>query len=396
MLASLKEKKPAQKAILTDNTTDPKSQPCYNLVKQSPEDFQEKVQEFFDSYPEKLADLESSISEDKVRKKYKARRWSGHSYGVNLITHSAYLFQSYHFSYGVEGKLIRPSKATLAKELGICIRTLDKALKILREMGVISWKSGKRTWETNTYYLADAYKSTPMRKPEGFIHPRHLWLKIQYLIKKQKLKEFTRTLYEHIILGDIADYLLRRNKYIRTSQEESGKNNLKSSKDPPKPREKPPNWHLLKNLNLNFKDQWVLSRYSEHILRLAIDDLSAYKSWNKDVENTAAFLVSRCKEHKKKTESKNEKSDPSDIKEWLTSYFKSRRNRFVFVSEKNQIDLATIDFRPFIQLLWHKQDIKKSILKIYQKVQGTWVDKVFDFRRPNLSEAIETYLERSI
>ncbi|MCB1115642.1 MAG: hypothetical protein KDK71_04145, partial [Chlamydiia bacterium] len=145
MLASLKEKKPAQKAILTDNTTDPKSQPCYNLVKQSPEDFQEKVQEFFDSYPEKLADLESSISEDKVRKKYKARRWSGHSYGVNLITHSAYLFQSYHFSYGVEGKLIRPSKKTLAKELGICIRTLDKALKILKEMEVISWKSGKQT-----------------------------------------------------------------------------------------------------------------------------------------------------------------------------------------------------------------------------------------------------------
>ena len=38
MLASLTEKKPAQKAISTDNTTDLKSQPCYNLVKQTSED----------------------------------------------------------------------------------------------------------------------------------------------------------------------------------------------------------------------------------------------------------------------------------------------------------------------------------------------------------------------
>lgn len=353
---------------------------------------------YFQNHSKKIAELEKLISDDlslKKQNRYKDRRWIGHSYGINLITHTAYLFQAYHFSYGVEGKPIRPSKATLAKEIGTCVRTLDKALKILEDMGVISWKSGRQTWETNTYYLTDAYKTTPMRKPQDFKHPRHLWLKQQYLIKKQRLKEFTRTLYEHL-LGDIADHLLCRNKNIRTSQKRGGENFIKSSKDPPKTYKKPPSWHILIDLKLKFKDQWILSRYSEHLLRAAIDDLHAYQSWGKTVENIAAFLMSRCKEHENKKCTRTQKAKPIDIKKWLTSYFKSARNRFLFINDINQIDKATNESRPFIQLLWHKQDIQKSVLKIYQKVQGSWVDKVFNFDRPNLAEAIESYLENLI
>ena len=382
----------------TDNTSLFKIQTCYQLVKQLPDNFHEKIHDYFQNHPEKLTELEKQVSDDvpiKKQKRYKKRRWIGHSYGINLITHTAYLFQAYHFAYGVEGKPIRPSKATLAKEIGICVRTLDKALKILEDMGVISWKSGRQTWETNTYYLADAYKFTPMRKPKDFKHPRHLWLKQQYLIKKQKLKEFTRTLYEHL-LGDIADHLLCKNKNIRTSQERSGKNVFNSAKDPPKSRKMPPNWHLLKDLKLNFKDQWVLSRYSERLLRSAINDLCAYKAWGKSVDNVAAFLMSRCKENEKQNETQKSKAYPSNVKEWLTNYFKSRRSRFVFVSHINQVNLATDDSRPFIQLLWNKQDIQKSVLKVYQKVQGTWIDKVFNFGRPNLAESIESYLENSL
>ncbi|MCB9093240.1 MAG: hypothetical protein H6620_11840 [Halobacteriovoraceae bacterium] len=377
----------------------------YNLRQVSPEEkpisIEEKVLEYFEKHPEKLKSLEKS-EEDyiaslplKKRKRYKARRWVGHSYGVTLIVHTAYIFQAYHFAYGVEGKPINPSKATLAEEIGICIRTLDKALKILRAMRVISWKSGKQTWETNTYYLADAYKSTPMRKPEGFKHPYHLWIKQHYLINKQKLKEFTRVLFEHS-LGDIADHLLRRKKKVRTSSEEEGRNAFKSAKDPPTPRKKPPNWHFLKDLKLDFKDQWVLSRYSECVLRQAIDDLSSYKSWGKKVDNVPAFLISRCKGHLEKNEPIKQKTTPTNIREWLSSYFKSRRNRFVFIRDRNQINLATSDSRPFIQLMWHKHDIQKSILKVYQKVQGIWIDKVFDFRRPDLAEAVEAYLECSV
>ena len=262
-------------------------------------------------------------------------------------------------------------------------------------MEVISWKSGKKTWETNTYYLADVYKSTPMRKPQGFKHPKHLWLKQQYLIKKQKLKEFTRTLFEHL-LGDIADYLLRKNKNIRTSSKKECRNNFKSSKDPPKSTKFPTNWHILKDLSLNFKDQWILSRHSEHLLRAAINDLRFYQSLNKKVKNVAAFLMSRCHEHGRQVKSQKKNINTINIKEWLSSYFKSRRTRFLFIYESQQLDRTKNESRPIIHLLWHKQEIQKSILKVYQKVQGVWIDKVFKFDRPNLIEAIGSYLEDSI
>jgi hypothetical protein len=383
----------AQKANSTHNTS-------YNLRQvlsdQENSNLEKKVTEYFHNYPERLKSLENSVEDHvgffKKQKKYKQRRWSGHSYGINLILHTAYLFQDYHFSYGVEGKPTYASKETLSKELGICIRTLDKALKILRDMGVIYWKSGKKTWETNTYYLADVYKSTPMRKPQGFKHPKHLWLKQQYLIKKQKLKEFTRTLFEHL-LGDIADYLLRKNKKIRTSFEKRVENDFKSSKDPPKSTKLPPNWHLLKDLNLNFKDQWILSRYSEHLLRAAIDDLRFYQSLDKKVNNIAAFLMSRCQEHDRQVKPQK---NTNNIKKWLSSYFKSRRTRFLFISESQQLDRTKNESRPIIHLLWHKQEIQKSILRVYQKIQGAWIDKVFNFDRPNLTEAIESYLEDSL
>ena len=386
----------AQKHNSTHNTS-------YNLRQvhsdQKNSNLEKKVTEYFKNHPERLKSLENSAEDHvwsfKKQKKYKQRRWSGHSYGINLILHTAYLFQGYHFAYGVEGKPTYASKETLAKELGICIRTLDKALKILRDMEVISWKSGKKTWETNTYYLADVYKSTPMRKPQGFRHPKHLWLKQQYLIKKQKLKEFTRTLFEHL-LGDIADHLLRKNKNIRTSSKKECKNNFKSSKDPPKSTKFPTNWHILKDLSLNFKDQWILSRHSEHLLRAATDDLRFYQSLNKKVKNVAAFLMSRCYEHARQVKSQKKNINTINIKEWLSSYFKSRRTRFLFIYESQQLDRTKNESRPIIHLLWHKQEIQKSILKVYQKVQGVWIDKVFKFDRPNLIEAIESYLEDSL
>lgn len=404
MLAFPEKIFPALKAISTNITSEPKSQLSYLLTKKNPQeealDLEKKIYDYFVNHPEKLKTLDEcnpkcDLKLNKKKKRYKKRRWDGHSYGVKLVTHTAYLLQGYHFAYGAEGKLINPSKGRLAEELGICIRTLDKALKILEDMEVVSWKSGKQTWETNIYYLADAYKSTPMRKPEDFKHPRHIFLKISYLIAKQKLKEFTRTLFEYLSTN-IADHLLRKNKKLRTSQKEGGKSAIKSAKDPPRPRKMPPHWHILKDLKLNFKDQWVLSRYSELALRSAINDLRSYESWDKKVENTSAFLISRCKDHKRKKLDQDKNQDTKSIKEWLTDYFKSRKVRFVFVNDRNQVDPKTSESRPFIQLLLHKQDIQRSVLKVYQKVQGAWIDKIFNFDRPDLTEAVESYLENSI
>lgn len=364
-------------------------------------DLEEKTKEYSLANALAAKELEDSYNEYleslpfKKRKRYKARRWKGHSYGSRLIVHVGYLLQCYHFAFGLENKPINPSKETLAKQVGICVRTLDKALAALKVMSIIDWISGKKFWETNIYIISDAYRIRPMRRPKDFKVPKFLWLKMQYLIKKQKLKEFTKTIFEHL-LGDIADHLLRRNKFLRTSQKESSESFLKTALDPPKTRKKPPNWQLLKHLKLSFKDQWVLSRYSEAVLRQALDDLSKYHSWGNTVNNTAAFLMAQCQTHQKQRKAKCENINPTSIKEWLISYFKARQQRFIFINKESQIDPATSEPRPFIQLLWHKEDLKRSVLKVYQKIQGQWIDKVFTFDRPNLMEAIETYLENSL
>ncbi len=117
--------------------------------------------------------------------------------------------------------------------------------------------------------------------------------------------------------------------------------------------------NTLKQFNLNFKDQHVLGRYSEALLRAAIDDLNAYRSWDKEVYNIAAFLMGRCKAHQKNSKVREQKAIPSNIKEWLTGYFKARKRKFVFISKGNQVDQSTNESRPFIQLLWHKHDIHR-------------------------------------
>ncbi len=377
------------------------AKPQYYLVKEGEQDLYEKIAEFCAKNPNLQEALEKSESDYfktlnvKQRKKYKKRRWRGHSYGVRLIIHVAYLLQVYYFAFGLEGKPVNPSKAVLAKQVGICERTLDKALKVLKAMGFLTWKSGKKTYETNIYYIADCYKTTPLRRPEDFEIPRKLWLKQQYLIKKQKFKEFTRTLYEHS-LRDIADHLRCREKLERTSFERMIKNSFKASKDPPKKRKRPILGHLLKEFSFSFKDQAILSCYGESVLRAAIDDLRAYESWVKVINNKAALLVSRCKVHKEKLKAKEKAATPEDVKNWIVNYFKSHSGKLNFISSKDELDLATTEVKPFIDLKFHKEEFKKSVLKVFQKVHGTWIDKIFTFDRPDLVEAIENYLENSL
>ena len=363
----------------------------YHLVKQDEQNLYDKIVDYCIKNPSIQEDLEKSEAEYidnlsfKERKKYKKRRWKGHSYGIHLILHVAYLLQSYHFAYGVEGKLINPSKATLAKEVGICIRTLDKALKILKVMGVISWKSGKKTWETNTYYLADCYKTTPMRKPADFKHPKHLWLKQQYLIKKQKLKEFTRTLYEHLC-GDIADHLLRRHKIIRTSLEKK----KKFGSDPPKKRGSPILWHILKPFKFSYKDQAILSSFGEATLRAAINDLQTYVSWGKQAYNVPAFLVSRCKDHRKNSGAKFSNEPPENILKWLKQQIIGKSHIKIIQSEE-QVD-RTDNESTFVKVLIHKNNPLKSLIFFWKKINGYWIDKRVPLKHEHLKEVIVDFI----
>ena len=75
---------------------------------------------------------------------------------------------------------------------------------------------------------------------------------------------------------------------------------------------------------------------------------------------------------------------------------KSLSGKLNFISSKDELDLATTEVKPFIDLKFHKEEFKKSVLKVFQKVHGTWIDKIFTFDRPDLVEAIESYLENSL
>ena len=124
--------------------------------------------------------------------------------------------------------------------------------------------------------------------------------------------------------------------------------------------------------------------------------MTAYLDWGKTISNKAAFLMSRCKFHKEAATVNKKLEEPKDIKSWLMSYFKTNKSKFKFINTDSDLDLATSEAKPFINLKFHKDDLKKSVLKVFQKVQGSWVDKVFSFDRPNLAEAIENYLENSL
>ena len=382
----------------------PCQQSTHNLVKEDdPDPITEKIYDHFEENPEQLEQFEKGAEKEeqeyfdnlnfKQKAKYKKRRWAGHGYGIKPVLHLAYLFQGYYLSYGVEGKRINPSKKRLARELGTCIRTLDKALKILKLLGIIDWVSGKKTWETNTYFLADCYKTTPMRRPDDFDYPKHLWWKIKRHIKIKKLKNFTRVLYEHF-LKDIADHLFHKSKYIRTSIEKESKKSVKASKDPPPKRKKPPNWQLLKELGLSFKDQWVIGRYSEALLRSAIDDYNFYKKQGKEIVNIPAFLISRCKAHKQSFEEKQEAykdCTPDEALGWIKAYLTSMKSKLKFISSLKEMDRSAKVKKPQVLLRISKDSPTKSIFGIFHKVEGQWLDKEFTFNRPDFKRVVFDY-----
>ena len=180
----------------------------------------EKITKHFLENPEKLIELEKSEQEHfenlsaKKKAKYKKRRWSGQGYGHRVVRDLAYLLQGYYFAYGIEGRKINPARRTLAKELGVCVRTLDKAKSILKDMGLIDWVSGKKTWEPNTYILSNYLMTTPISHPgEEYRHPAHIYHKLMIQEKTKGFKAFWTLIREHRLI-DIAHHLLRRSKII--------------------------------------------------------------------------------------------------------------------------------------------------------------------------------------
>ena len=346
-----------------------------------------------------LRSILSKVFSKPRKSKYKARRkfynCTKKCYEDNPEYHLAYLMQEYNIAYDGD---IFPAIQRLAEELQVSKRIIDRTLKNLKSAEDLYVQSGKKNWTTNQYSVPIKYQKTPLIAPPDYIRPKILHWILSRKFSKAKCPKLKRWIGKHFRRQkkQFAHYSFQEVKNLRTSIENVIKNSFKTSKDPPKKRKRPILGHLLKEFSFSFKDQAILSCYGESVLRAAIDDLRAYEAWGKVIYNKAALLVSRCKVRKEKFKAKEKAAAPEDIKNWIVNYLKSLSGKLNFISSKDELDLATSEVKPFIDLKFHKEEFKKSVLKVFQKVNGTWIDKIFYFDRPDLVEAIESYLENSL
>ncbi len=345
-----------------------------------------------------LRSILSKVFPKPRKSKYKARRkfynCTKKCYEDSPEYHLAYLMQEYNIAYDGD---IFPAIQRLAEELQVSKRIIDRTLKNLKAEEDLYVQSGKKTWTANQYSVPIKYQKNPLIAPPDYIRPKMLHWILSRKFSKAKCPKLKRWIGKHFRRQKLqfAHYSFQEIKKLRTSIENRIKKSFKGSKDPPRKRKRLSCWHLLKEFSLSFKDQAILSCYGESVLRAAIDDLRSYEAWGKVINNKAALLVSRCKVHKEKLKAKEKAAAPEDIKNWLINYLKSHKSKLNFISSQSELDLATTETKPFIDLKVHKEEFKKSVLKVFQKVHGTWIDKIFRFDRPDLVEAIESYLENS-
>ena len=181
-------------------------------------------------------------------------------------------------------------------------------------------------------------------------------------------------------------------KQIRTCLPNYSKKNFKKSKDPPRSRSKPLLWKLLKEFKFTKKDNFILSSYGEASLRAALEDYKFYLSLRKRIDNPVAFLISRCKYHRKKLTLEPQKT--------LEQKFKEFMKKAILLHEKGTVKFIQKEFQPknsdrdkiYIRVREHKKNAEKSILYLWKRVNGYWVDKRIAFKHECFEELVEPFL----
>ena len=152
----------------------------------------------------------------------------------------------------------------------------------------------------------------------------------------------------------------------------------------------------MKPFSFSFRDCAILSSYGESSLRPAIDDLVKYKEWGKEITNEVALLISRCKHHKKALEEKREAykdCTPDEALGWIKGFLTDKKNKLRFIKTSKEIDRSATDKKPLVLLRISKEEAVASILKIYHRVEGIWIDREFTFQRPDFKRAVFNYFE---
>ena len=259
-------------------------------------------------------------------------------------------------------------------------------------MGFLDWKSGKPTYETNTYFLPEHVANQHIPRPKDFTIPWWLWKAIDNAL--EKLSWSDKQIFYLQLIKDVVHHINEVYGKLRAFEE---KNEVNSSKDPPKSRGRPKRpifRQLLAPFKLNFRDQAILSSYGEAPLRTAINDLESYSG---KVFNTVAFLISRCKAIKSKLDdlAKEVFATPEENLNWLKDYLSkaSVAKHCKFFTKPDEINRATKTRKPYIRLMIHKSEAKRSKLIIEQKVNGHWIDKVIELSREKFRTTVMTTLE---
>ncbi len=333
----------------------------------------------------RIRDQVAASNFSKKKKKYKERRWPGHSYEHRVDQHLLYTLKLYEIAFCGH---VCPARETLAKNIGVHHNTIDKSLKKLSTWGCLTFVSGKQTYETNTYFIADCYKNQSVARPDDYKIESKLWFALNRIIKRLDWERKQRA-YEHLV-RDIVHHFYRKRDFLRTLLKEKEKNPKKEGHDPPKKRKRVIFWHLLKPFKLCFRDQAILSRFGEGSLYLAIDDLKTYLSWGKEVSNAAAFLMSRCKYHRDQLRFKRAPQTPANKIGWLKDQLKNTSN-LKFVQSEEEVDRAD-NATTFVKFLIHKTDSKQSKIFFWKKVDGYWVDKEISLQNERFQELVMEFL----
>ncbi len=341
-------------------------------------EFQEKLDEYEKEQREK-AKQEARYQQKYGRKKRQIKAENRHR-----LVYTLGLFNIAYIK-------VDSSRQTIASIAGVHRNTFDNHKRELKAMGYLDWKSGKKTYETNTYFLPEHVSNQHLLRPKDFSIPWWLWDKIEKILKKLNWND--QQIFYLQFVKDLVHHILFENGSLRTSLDENEK---KSSKDPPKTRAGPKKtilWQLLKPFDLPFKEKVILSSYGEGPLRAAISDLQSYSG---KVKNVVAFLISRCKTVKAKFEdmAKEVYASAEENVQWLKKYLSKDfiKKKCHFYNNPDEIDRSTKSKKPYVRFLTHKTDAEKSKLIIEQKVNGHWTDKTIELTREKFRTAVmETF-----
>ena len=341
-----------------------------------------------------LRSILSRVFPNPRKSKYKARRrfynCTKKCYEDRPEYHLLCTYQDYNI--GFNGNFF-PSRRRLAEELQVSERMIDRANKNLQAAGDISIQSGKKKWTTNQCFLPIEYQKNPIVYPPDYIRPKLLHYIINRKLTQAKCPTLKRWIIKHFRRqkGQFAHYSFQEIKKLRAFLKKGSKNSLRKSKDPPKKRKRPLNWHLLKDFSFSFKDQAIIGRYGESCLRAALSDLKAYEGWGRVVKNKAAFLVSRCKYHLEKMQTPSQEQTPENNLEWIKKQLVDNPSIQLIQSEKdiNRRDEKTT----YAKILIHRESPGESLLFFWKKVHGHWIDKRIPLKHERFREVVKEFIE---